>query len=259
VVGAAAWPDWEWELIEATPEPAHLQMALDEVLLGRVAADRCPPTLRFWTWADRALVLGSHQSVANEVDVDAAGSLGFLITRRMSGGGTMLVEPGRTITYSIYASQSLVDGMSFIDSFAFLDAWVVETLREIGVPAEHRPINDIVSPRGKIGGAAQARRSGALLHHTTLAHSMDTALVGRLIRIGRPRLAAIGIRSAEKEVSPLDWFTDLSTAGVEAALAASFSRRHRVQPGHIGDGERHEAERLVEKKYATGEWISRLP
>jgi lipoate-protein ligase A len=258
-VGPFAWLDWQWELIDATPEPAHLQMALDEVLLSRVARGRRPPTLRFWTWTERALVLGSHQSVANEVDVEAAASLGFVITRRMSGGGTMLVEPGRTITYSLYASQSLIAGMSFIDSFAFLDGWVVETLGEIGVPAEHRPINDIVSPRGKIGGAAQARRSGAVLHHTTLAHSMDTALIGRLIRIGRPRLAEIGIRSAEKEVSPLDWFTDLSTAGVGAALAAGFSRRHRVQPGGISDEERQEAERLVETKYSTAEWVSRLP
>jgi lipoate-protein ligase A len=150
-------------------------MALDEVLLERVGAGSRGPTLRFWEWQDRALVLGSNQVLANEVDVAAASGLGFQLTRRMSGGGTMIVEPRRTISYSIYAPQSLVAGMTLVESFAFFDRWAVECLRDLGVPAGYRPINDIVSPRGKIGGAAQARRRGAVLHHTTIAFDIASA------------------------------------------------------------------------------------
>src|SRR2546423_7548163 len=42
----------------------------------------------------------------------------------------------------------------------------------------------------KIAGAAQARRRGAVLHHTTMAYAIDPAIVPRLIRIGRPTLEA---------------------------------------------------------------------
>ena len=107
-----------------SPLPAHVQLALDEVLLDRLIAGRRGPTLRFWEWAEPALVLGSHQVLANEVDLAAAAGLGFTVARRMSGGGTMIVEPGRSITYSLYAPESVVAGLSFVDSFAFLDAWV---------------------------------------------------------------------------------------------------------------------------------------
>src|SRR4029077_11046964 len=156
------------------------------------------------------LVIGSHQSVLNEIDVVAARELGFVVTRRMSGGGTMLGEPGRTITYSLYVPESMVAGITFRKSYALLDDWAVRAFVELGVPASYREINDIISPRGKIGGAAQACRRGFGLHHTTIAHSMLVGLVPRLIRIGRPSIAGMGVRSAEKSVSPLSWFTPLT-------------------------------------------------
>ena len=160
-----------------------MHMALDEVLLeGVISGDR-RPTLRLWEWIEPALVIGSHQSVINEVDSAAARELGFTVTRRMSGGGTMLCEPGRTITYSLYLPDSVVAGVSFRKSYALLDGWAVRAFVELGVPAGYREINDIISPRGKIAGAAQARRRGFVLHHTTIAHSMDVDLLPESVRL----------------------------------------------------------------------------
>src|SRR5450759_2942701 len=214
----------EWDLIASSPHPAHMHMALDEVLLESVRAGLRRPTLRIWEWIEPALVIGSHPSVINEVDVVSAREPGFVVTRRMSGGGTMLCEPGRTITYSIYMPESIVAGITFRKSYALLDEWAVRAFVELGVPAGYREINDIISPRGKIAGAAQARRRGFVLHHTTIAHSMDVGLVPRLIRIGRERLAEQGVRSAEKAVSPLSWFTSASCAEVSSHLHQGFRR-----------------------------------
>jgi lipoate-protein ligase A len=245
-------------VLPAFPLPAHVQLALDEVLLDRVAAGWRGPALRFWEWAERALVLGSHQVLANEVDQDAARELGFTVARRMSGGGTMLVEPGRTITYSLYAPESLVAGLSFVDSFARLDAWAVYCLRGLGVPAGYRPINDIVSPEGKIGGAAQARRRGFVLHHTAIAHAMDAALVPRLIRIGRERVSPSGVRSADRDVSPLERWLRLSRDEVVAALTACFGAGRQAAPGEVLPEELDAARALAASKYATPEWIDRV-
>ena len=73
----------------------------------------------------------------------------------------MFMEPGNSITYSLSVPQALVQGMSFQESYAFLDAWVLEALKSLGIKAWYQPLNDIASDLGKIGGAAQARRSGA--------------------------------------------------------------------------------------------------
>jgi len=249
----------EWDVIPSTPYPAHMHMALDEVLLERVISGQRRPTLRIWEWIEPALVIGSHQSVSNEVDVEAARELGFVVTRRMSGGGTMLCERDRTITYSLYLPESVVAGVSFRKSYALLDDWALRTFVNLGVPAEYREINDIISPRGKIAGAAQARRRGFVLHHTTIAHAMDPTLLPRLIRLGRDRLSERGVRSAEKVVSPLSWFTSMDCAAVAAHMERSFASDFHTRAGEVSPDELEAARDLARTKYATAEWINRLP
>jgi lipoate-protein ligase A len=177
----------------------------------------------------------------------------------MSGGGTMLCEPGRTITYSMYLPGEAVESLSFRQSYAALDAWAVRAFNALGVPASYREINDIISPRGKIAGAAQARRRGFVLHHTTIAHSMDVELLPRLIRIGRDRVSERGVRSAEKPVSPLSWFTSLNcdetTSHLERFVAAEFTAR----TSELSDEELGAARALVAEKYGTPAWVNRLP
>lgn len=236
-----------------------MHMALDEVLLDNVISGLRPPTMRMWRWTDCALVIGSHQSVMNEVDAVAAHELGFVVTRRMSGGGTMLCEPDRTITYSMYLPDSLVAGISFRESYALLDGWVVRAFRELGVPASYREINDIISPRGKIAGAAQARRRGFVLHHTTIAQAMDVDLLPRLIRLGRSNISERGVRSAEKSVSPLSWFTDLSCDEVARRMTEHFADEFGAQETNLSAEEIEQAHHLVTTKYATAAWINRLP
>lgn len=251
--------DLDWELIPSSPQTAHMHMALDEVLLDRVIAGERRPTIRFWSWIQRALVIGSHQSVMNEVDVAAARRLGFTVTRRISGGGTMICEPERTITYSMYLPASAVAELSFRQSYAALDAWAVQSFVDLGVPASYREINDIISPRGKIAGAAQARRKGFVLHHTTIAHQMDVSIVDRLIRLGRDRLSDRGVRSAEKTVSPLAWFTTLSCAETALHMERSFRAAFDASVSGLTAAELRAADQLVRDKYSTAAWINRLP
>ena len=251
--------DLDWDLIPGSAQTAHMHMALDEVLLGRVIDGARRPAIRFWEWIEPALVIGSHQSVSNEVDLPAARRLGFSVTRRMSGGGTMLCEPGRTITYSMYLPGEAVEGLSFRESYAALDGWAVRAFNALGVPASYREINDIISPRGKIAGAAQARRKGFVLHHTTIAHSMDIELLPRLIRIGRDRVSERGVRSAEKPVSPLSWFTSLSCEETTRHLERSFAGEFSAHASELSDDELDTARRLVAEKYGTAAWVNRLP
>lgn len=250
--------DLDWEILPPSAHSAHMHMALDEVLLERVTSGARRPLLRLWRWIEPALVIGSHQSVLNEIDQGAANELGFVVTRRMSGGGTMLCEAGRTITYSMYLPESAVAGISFRKSYAVLDAWAVRAFNAMGVPASYREINDIISPRGKIAGAAQARRRGFVLHHTTIAHTMDVGLLPRLVRIGRPKLVERGVRSAEKEVSPLSWFTQLSCDAVAEKLCTGFERQFGAAETRLEEEELNAAARLVQSKYGTPDWINRL-
>jgi lipoate-protein ligase A len=81
----------------------------------------------------------------------------------------------------------------------------------------------------------------------------------RLIRIGRPSIAERGVRSAEKAVSPLAWFTDLSCSEVAARLRSHFTDRFEAAEGTLAPADLDAAAALVASKYGTAAWINRIP
>lgn len=257
---ATDWRDYDWQLLVGPPLPPVTQLALDEVLTERVGAGLRAPTLRIWDWTEPAVVIGSFQSVRNEVDPEGAAKHGFDVVRRISGGGAMLMAPGAIITYSIYAPLALVEGMSFADSYAFLDAWAVEALRSLGIEATYQPLNDIASPAGKIGGAAQKRlASGGVLHHVTMSYDMDGEQLTEVLRIGREKLSDKGIVSAAKRVDPLRAQTGLPREAIVERMIDTFRARHGLVPDELLPEELAAAERLVADKFSTPAWIHRVP
>lgn len=256
---AERWGRYDWQLIPGTPRPPHMNMALDQVLTLGVGAGTRQPTIRIWKWDRRAIVLGRFQSVRNDVDEAEAAANDVTITRRISGGGAMFIEPDGAITWSIHAPEEIVDGLTFPESYAFFDGFIVDALRDLGVDAWYAPLNDISSAGGKIGGAAQARRGGAVLHHTTMAFAMNTSLMARVLRIGREKLSDKGVTSAEKRVSAIQAQTDLSRDQLIDHLFGFFGDRYRLTPGELTDDELSDAEHLVETRFSRPEWIYFLP
>lgn len=255
----ADWRDFDWQLIHEQPRMPLLHMALDAVLSDEVAAGRRPPTLRFWEWAAPAVVIGRFQSLKNEVDPEGAQRHGIQVVRRVSGGGAMFVEPGNTITYSIYAPLALVEGMTFQQSYAFLDEWALQALQSLGIKAWYQPLNDIASEIGKIGGAAQARRGGAVLHHVTMAYDIDAEKMVQVLRIGREKLSDKGIGSAKKRVDPLHSQTGMPREQIIARMIETFTALHGLTPGTLSTAELAQAEALAQTRFASPEWLEQVP
>ncbi|HEX2531556.1 MAG TPA: biotin/lipoate A/B protein ligase family protein [Burkholderiaceae bacterium] len=252
------WSQHDWQLIHTEPQMPLQHMALDQVLLDEVAAGRRPPTLRVWEWAGPAVVIGIFQSLKNEVDTIAAREHKIEVVRRISGGGAMFIEPGNTITYSIYAPLSLVKDMGFPEAYAHMDAWVLEALGELGIKAWYQPLNDITSEGGKIAGAAQARRGGAVLHHVTMAYDIDAAKMLQVLRIGREKLSDKGTTSAAKRVDPLRSQTGLPREKVIRRMIDTFRHRHGLTDGTLLAYELDAAEALVREKFGTREWLAKV-
>jgi lipoate-protein ligase A len=260
ITGARSFLDYDWEYIPPFPLEPLEQMALDQVLAEEVGAGNRGPTLRIWEWAKPAVVIGSFQSLKNEVDLDNAAKYNMEVVRRVSGGGAMFMELGTAITYSLYAPTDLVAGMSFQDSYAFLDDWVIQSLRGLDIDASYKPLNDITSPSGKIGGAAQKRLgSGAVLHHVTMAYDMDGDRMVEVLRIGREKISDKGVASANKRVDPLKAHTGLSKEAIQDHLVGTFKALYGLRTGVVTEDEMARAKALAVEKFGTPEWLYRVP
>lgn len=236
-----------------------MNLALDEVLTRQVGRANRPPLLRFWGWAKPCIVIGRFQSVSNEIHLDRASELGIEIVRRVSGGGAMLIEPESAITYSAYLPPSMVADLSFPESYAFLDSWIIDALRDLGIDAWYVPLNDITSTGGKIGGAAQARRDGAVLHHTTMAYDMTKGLLTQVLRIGQEKIRDKGIRSAEARVGPLRQQTQMPRDEIIEHLYGWFVNLTGAQATGLSDADIAESRALAETKFGHDDWTYLLP
>ncbi|ANY16070.1 biotin/lipoate A/B protein ligase family protein [Bordetella pseudohinzii] len=253
------WKDYRWQLLHEGPQDPLLHMALDAVITDEVGAGLRPPTLRIWEWAAPAVVIGRFQSLRNEVDPQGADRHGVRVVRRVSGGGAMFIEPGNSITYSLSVPQAFVAGMSFQESYAFLDSWVIKALHDLGIKAWYQPLNDIASEGGKIGGAAQARRGKAVLHHVTMSYDIDADKMVEVLRIGREKLSDKGTTSAKKRVDPLRSQTGLAREAIIERMLQTFSAMAPLAPVALAAGTLAEARRQVDEKFGTPEWLTLVP
>lgn len=257
---ASSWSDLTFDVIGPEVLPPVMHVALDEVLPKEVAAGRRNPLFRIWDWDSPLVVIGSYQSLRNEIDPDGARTHGIGVVRRITGGGAMFMEPGNCITYSLVVPTSLVEGLSFEQAYAYLDDWVMGALAEIGVNARYVPLNDIASDQGKIGGAAQRRfAGGVLLHHVTMAYDIDADKMMDVLRIGREKLSDKGTKSAQKRVDPMRSQTGLPRDEIIESFLNYFRGRYDTTDSQYRPEEIEAAKALVDAKFATPEWTSRVP
>ena len=227
---ARRWHALKPNIVHDDPRKPQEQMDLDVEWAREVAAGTREPTLRFWEWAEPAVVIGRFQSLEDEVNVHTAQDEGFHIVRRCTGGGAMFIEPGNTITYSLYAPLDFAHGMSVEESYELCDYWLVEALRALGLNVRFAGLNDIATQYGKLGGAAQRRFApthggpGAILHHVTLAYDIDAEKMTRVLNISREKMSDKAVKSAAKHVDPMRSQTGMGRDEVVARLVDAAVR-----------------------------------
>lgn len=257
---AIDWSDIDFDVIYGPAIDPMLNVAMDETLTADVAAGRRKPFMRLWEWNSPQVVIGSFQSYANEINQAGVDKYGITVSRRVTGGGAMFMEPGNCVTYSLVVPQALVDGLSFAQSYPFLDEWTMEALKKVGINAHYIPLNDISSDVGKIGGAAQKRFSnGWMVHHVTMSYDIDAEKMMEVLRIGKEKMRDKGTRSAVKRVDPMRSQTQMPREEILKVFHDTFRDKYHATEGEITEHDLAVAQQRCDEKFSTEEWTHRLP
>jgi lipoate-protein ligase A len=257
---ALDWDDIDFDVIHGPSVDPMLNVAMDETLVEDVAAGRRKPFMRIWEWNAPQIVIGSFQSYSNEIDEEGIKKHDIIVSRRITGGGAMFMEPGNCVTYSLVIPTGLVDGLAFEESYPFLDEWCMEALEKVGVKAHYVPLNDISSELGKIGGAAQKRfANGYMVHHVTMSYDIDAQKMLETLRIGREKMRDKGTRSAVKRVDPMKSQTGMPREEIIDVFLDHFEQKYGATKGEITEQDIENAKKRADEKFATEAWTKRLP
>lgn len=268
-----------WRLLITPPADGPLNMAIDQAIMEAVAAERVPPTLRFFAWIPPCLSLGYTQPVA-DVDRARLAAHGWGLVRRMTGGRAILHTDELTYSVALPAADPVVAG-GIVESYRRLSAALVAGLHALGVAPEadkradgHSASNgpvcfevpshyEITVGGSKLIGSAQVRKFGAVLQHGTLPLGGDIARIcDALVFASDEQRARVRARVAERATT-LERALGRAVSWDEAAevMAASFRQVFDLvleQADALTAEETARAAQLREEQYAAETWNARF-
>lgn len=128
----------------------------DSQTLYHAAAHLGRPALFLLRPAEPYVSVGFHQDVGQEIDLDYAAAFNLPVFRREVGGGAVYLD-SQQLFYQLILPKNHpavpADKGAFFRKFL---TPVVETLQQLGLPAEFRPVNDILVNGRKISGNGAA-------------------------------------------------------------------------------------------------------
>jgi lipoate-protein ligase A len=125
--------------------------------------------------------IGYHQELEKEVDVDYCREHGLPIYRREVGGGAVYLDKGQVFTQWIFHRDRLPASLE--ERFALYIKPLVDTYQSLGIPAHHRPVNDVHVQGKKIGGTGAAQMGDAEVVVGSLMFDFNFELMARVLKV----------------------------------------------------------------------------
>ena len=249
----------KWRLLDTGLNDAFYNMALDEAIVIARSKNLVPNTIRFFRWSPSAVSIGYFQSMEEEVDIKACDEMGIDYIRRRTGGGAVYHDTEGELTYSIIVDENhRLISRDFQETYRTLCSGLVLGLRQLGVPAEFKPINDIIARGKKISGNAQTRGMSIVHQHGTILRKVDPALMFKVLKVPSEKIRDKLIKSVEERVTSINDVLrrDVSFRELKDALIKGFEDSFgiKLMPGSITDFEEDVAQRLKVEKYASRKW-----
>ena len=234
-------------------------LALDEALMAGVGRDANPPrpTLRLYTYASHAALVGRYQTLAAEVDVDACAATETGVSRRPTGGGAIVMGRDQ-LGVALVLPAPAAPPRTLIPE---LGQGVIEGLRRIGVRAEFGGKNDLLAGGRKIAGLGMYTDGrGGLLFHTSLLVDLDVDFMLKVLRIPAAKLADKGAAAVAERVTTVrrELRRPIDVGTLRGVVAEGFAARFEVRlaADEPDEAERAVADELVANKYANPKWLA---
>lgn len=249
-----------WRLLTDDGAGAGEGLALDEALMagyGREAAPR-PPTLRLYTYADHAALVGRYQHLDAEVDLGACRSLGVQVNRRPTGGGAIIMGRAQLGVAVVTRAPAAERPRELLERFS---GGIIAGLGRLGLTAGFRGKNDLEVDGRKIAGLGlYLDGSGALLFHASVLADLDIQTMLAVLKVPAAKLGdkAAGLVAERVTTVSRETGRDLDGPGLRRVIADGFAEAVGIEltPGEPDALERGHTRHLLASKYGTDEWLA---
>ena len=176
-----------FRIIDTGVREGRANIAFDPALIELRQQGKVPDTIRFMRFPPTALI-GRHQDLSHEIDLDFCARENIGVVRRMTGGGAIYLDEGQLGWELVFHRASL--GIANLpDIAAALCNAAAAGLRELGVNAKFRPRNDIEVDGRKISGTGGFFDGDILIYQGTVLVDMDAHRMVQALNIPAAKVA----------------------------------------------------------------------
>ncbi len=247
-----------WRLLDTPPMSAAENMALDSTLLEVRAMGKSPDTIHFLQFRPRAVLVGFHQSVEEEIRTAFCVKNNIDINRRITGGGAIFFDESQ-LGWEVICSKAFFGfDMPGTRLFKKLCDPVIEALHSMGIKARFRPRNDIEINGRKISGTGGTESDEAFLFQGTMLTDFDADTMLKALKVPIEKLKEKEIDSLKERVTCLKWELRKTPPleDLKEAIKTGFEKVFGIK---LVKGELTELEkRVFEKKlryFSSEKWI----
>jgi len=191
-----------WRLLDLGYSEPLMAQTFYESVAEAVHRGESPNTLILLQPDRPYACLGYHQDLEKELDLDFLREKGLPVIRRSQGGGATYLDSNQ-IFYQIIFKDSDAVSRDIERLFEKLLAVTVETYRRLGVPAEYKPVNDVVVGGRKISGNGAGRHESSTVLVGNIIIDLDYGLMARVLRVPDEKFRD------KMAKSMVDWVTTL--------------------------------------------------
>jgi len=250
-----------FRIIDTGVREGRANIAFDPALIELRQQGKVPDTIRFMRFPPTALI-GRHQDLSREINLDACAEDGVGVVRRVTGGGAIYLDEGQLGWELVFHRASL--GIANLpDLAAAICNAAAAGLRRLGVSAKFRPRNDIEVEGRKISGTGGFFDGDILIYQGTVLVDMNPAQMVRALNIPAAKVAKHDLDTAEQRIVTLkellgDDLPDIET--IQAALIEGFSEMLGIEaePGDITADEEALARRYFDEEIGTDEFLREI-
>jgi lipoate-protein ligase A len=250
-----------FRVIDTGVREGRANIAFDPALIELRQQDRVPDTIRFMRFPPTALI-GRHQDLSREVNLDYCAADGVGVVRRVTGGGAIYLDEGQ-LGWELVFHRASLGIPNLPDVAAAICNAAAAGLRELGVRARFRPRNDIEVDGRKISGTGGFFDGDILIYQGTVLVDMNPAQMVRALNIPAAKLAKHDLDSAEQRVVTLkellgDDLPDMET--IKAALVKGFSAALGIatEPGEVTADEELLAQEYFDEEIGRDEFVREI-
>jgi len=242
----------KWRFVSFQRYDPYLKTGLNQAVLESVA-EGLKPVVFLAGWDRNCVNVGRSQVIEEEVDLEEVEKRSLDIVRRQGGGGTTYLTKNGEITWGIVAPENrFPDDVNQI--YSKICSTIADAMAEIGIEAEHQPINDIVTKGKKISGATLRKENGAIYVGGTLLYDVDMDEMFSILTPDKEKLKGKQIKEFKDRVTSISHESDVSLDEVKKVVRLQLLEEKDWEESSWSKEELNRAEELA-NKYSSDKWL----